>query len=149
MSLIDKLERFLSTRGLKMTSQRKVILETLEAIPYHVTLDELLEAVQQKRQGVGQATIYRTMRLFVEAEIVEERRFDDGITRYEIYEEGEHHDHLICLSCGKIIEFEDQLIEERQNAIAKQFGIRITTHKMELYGHCVDLQACRAHQQSS
>ncbi len=149
MSLIDKLERFLSTRGLKMTSQRKVILETLESIPYHVTLDELLVAVQQNRSGVGQATIYRTMKLFVEAEIVEEHRFDDGITRYEIYEEGEHHDHLICLSCGKIIEFEDELIEERQNAIAEQFGIRITTHKMELYGHCVDIKACRAHKQNS
>lgn len=144
MESIQKLEQYLSQHGLKMTAQRKIILETMEDIPYHMTLDELLQAVENNGTRVGQATMYRTMKLFVDANIVEEHRFDDGITRYEISEEGEHHDHLICLSCGQIIEFEDELIERRQHEVAQRFGIRITTHKMELYGYCIDTEACQA-----
>ncbi len=143
MESIQKLEQYLSQHGLKMTAQRKIILETMEDIPYHMTLDELLQAVENNGTRVGQATMYRTMKLFVDANIVEEHRFDDGITRYEISEEGEHHDHLICLSCGQIIEFEDELIERRQHEVAQKFGIRITTHKMELYGYCIDTEACQ------
>lgn len=146
MNSFKKLETYLIHHGLKMTMQRKIILETMESIPYHMTLDELLTAVQAHRPGVGQATIYRTMKLFVGAKIVEEHRFDDGITRYEIQEEGEHHDHLICLSCGHIIEFEDELIEKRQHVISEELGIRITTHKMELYGHCIDSKSCTERQ---
>ena len=149
MDSFQKLETYLTHHGLKMTMQRKIILETMELIPYHMTLDELLTSVQKHRPGVGQATIYRTMKLFVGAKIVEEHRFDDGITRYEIREEGEHHDHLICLSCGHIIEFEDDLIEQRQNLIAEQLGIRITTHKMELYGHCIEQNSCEERQRDS
>ena len=143
MESIQKLEQYLSQHGLKMTAQRKIILETMEDIPYHMTLDELLQAVENNGTRVGQATMYRTMKLFVDANIVEEHRFDDGITRYEISDEGEHHDHLICLSCGQIIEFEDELIERRQHEVAQKFGIRITTHKMELYGYCIDTEACQ------
>lgn len=149
MDSFEKLETYLINHGLKMTMQRKIILETMESIPYHTTLEELLAAVQKQRPGVGQATIYRTMKLFVGAKIVEEHRFDDGITRYEIREEGEHHDHLICLSCGHIIEFEDDLIEKRQNLIAEELGIRITTHKMELYGHCIEQSSCVERQKGS
>ena len=82
------------------------------------------------------------MRLLVDAEIVEEHRFDDGVTRYEVQDDETHHDHLICLTCGKIIEFEDKVIEERQETLAREFGIRIITHKMELYGHCMDQDNC-------
>ena len=126
-----------------MTAPRKVIIECLDDLSTHFTFDELIKAVERRRSGVGQATLYRTMRLLSEAEIVEEHRFDDGITRYEVQDDDTHHDHLICLTCGKIIEFEDELIEQRQEALAKKFGIRITTHKMELYGHCVNQEDCR------
>ncbi len=144
MEAIEKLEQYLSQHGLKMTAQRKIILETMVGIPYHMTLEELLKTVEKNGTRVGQATMYRTMKLFVDANIVEEHRFDDGITRYEISEEGEHHDHLICLACGQIIEFEDEVIERRQHEVAQEFGIRITTHKMELYGYCIDTGACKA-----
>ena len=144
MNYLNKLETYLNQNGLKMTAPRKVIIECLEHLSSHFTLDELLNAVEKRRSGVGQATLYRTMRLLVDADIVEEHRFDDGITRYEVQDEGAHHDHLICLICGKIIEFEDKIIEERQEALAREFGIQIITHKMELYGHCVDKASCRS-----
>lgn len=139
---LHKLEKFLRQRDLKMTTQRKVILEVLESLDHHVTLEELLEKVLVQQEGIGLATIYRTMKLFTEAGITEERRFDDGITRYEIFREGEHHDHLICTECGLIIEFENKIIEEQQNLIAKHYGIQIVSHKLELYGRCVDKKAC-------
>jgi len=146
---LSKLETYLNQNGLKMTNPRKVIIESLEDLSNHFTLEELFKAVERRRSGVGQATLYRTMRLLVEAEIVEEHRFDDGITRYEIQDDDTHHDHLICLSCGLIIEFEDELIEQRQEALAKKFGLHITTHKMELYGHCLDRVACRERSSTS
>ena len=144
MNYLNKLETYLNQNGLKMTAPRKVIIECLEHLSSHFTLDELLNAVEKRRSGVGQATLYRTMRLLVDADIVEEHRFDDGITRYEVQDEDAHHDHLICLICGKIIEFEDKIIEERQEILAREFGIQIITHKMELYGHCVDKVSCRS-----
>ena len=144
MNYLNKLETYLNQNGLKMTAPRKVIIECLEHLSSHFTLDDLLNAVEIRRPGVGQATLYRTMRLLVDAGIVEEHRFDDGITRYEVQDDDTHHDHLICLICGKIIEFEDKIIEERQEALAREFGIQIITHKMELYGHCVDKVSCRS-----
>lgn len=144
---LQRLEAYLVDHGLKMTEQRKVILEALVGLNRHVSLDELHTVVQQVKSGVGVATIYRTMRLFVEAEIVTEHRFDDGKSRYELAHEGDHHDHLICTKCGLIIEFEDEIIEEQQRLIAAQYGIHIETHKMELYGRCVDFDACQ-HRQS-
>ena len=119
MNYLNKLEKYLNQNGLKMTAPRKVIIECLEHLSSHFTLDELLNAVEERRSGVGQATLYRTMRLLVDAGIVEEHRFDDGITRYEVQDEDAHHDHLICLICGKIIEFEDKIIEERQEALQR------------------------------
>lgn len=142
MDYLNKLEIYLNKNGLKMTAPRKVIIECLDDLSSHFTLDELLKAVEKRRSGVGQATLYRTMRLLVDAEIVEEHRFDDGVTRYEVQDDETHHDHLICLTCGKIIEFEDKVIEERQETLAREFGIRIITHKMELYGHCMDQSNC-------
>lgn len=143
MDNLSKLEVYLNQNGLKMTNPRKVIIESLEDLSTHFTLEELFKAVEGRRSGVGQATLYRTMKLLVAAEIVEEHRFDDGITRYEVQDDDTHHDHLICLSCGLIIEFEDELIEQRQEVLAQKFGLHITTHKMELYGHCLDRDACR------
>ena len=143
MEPFERLESYLIANNLKMTGQRKVILEALLKLNRHVSLDELHSEVQQNKSGVGVATIYRTLRLFVEAEIVTEHRFDEGRCLYELFDETEHHDHLICTRCGLIIEFEDDLIEEQQRLIATRYGIHIETHKMELYGRCMDEEACR------
>ena len=142
MEPIQRLEEHLSKNSKKMTNQRRVILEVFEAMDGHASLEELLINVQQKMTGVGMATIYRTMKLFTDAGIARERRFDDGLTRYEMHHEGEHHDHLICIKCSRIIEFEDEIIEQRQEVVAAAHGIKILSHKLELYGVCLNPETC-------
>lgn len=141
MTALEKLEKYLSKNALKMTTQRKVILDVLSALDHHVSLEELFQEVQNEHKGVGMATLYRTMKLFSKAGIANELRFDDGLTRYELAT-GDHHDHLICLECKMIIEFEDDVIEQRQKEIAERNGIVILSHKLELYGRCMDTKAC-------
>ena len=92
----------------------------------------------------GYATIYRTLRLLRECNLLQERHFDDGQARYEAVDE-HHHDHFICERCGKIIEFENDSIERLQEAIARQLGAQLRRHKMELYGVCADCLSGRTH----
>ena len=84
--------------------------------------------------NIGYTTVYRTMKLLCDAGLATERHFDGGVTRYEI--EHEHHDHLVCLRCGKIIEFECAMIEKTQQEIADRYRFRVLRHRHELYGHC-------------
>ncbi len=140
--LRDRLDDHLRQNGLKNTRQRQVILEAFLASDHHMAVEELLAAVQQRMSSVGHATIYRTMKLFTEAGIAHELRFGDGQTRYEPVIQGEHHDHLICDECGLIVEFEDQVIEDRQDAIAAEHGFRLTSHRHEIFGRCLDTAAC-------
>ena len=143
MEASSKLSHYLSQHGLKSTRQRTVILTVLQGIKRHFTLDDLLAEVQLSIPNVGMATIYRTMKLFSAAGIVTERRFDDGITRYETFIEDDHHDHLICTTCKRIVEFEDDIIEQRQHHVAEKFGFKLISHRMELYGECTKPKTCK------
>ncbi len=125
-------------RGLRSTGQRRVIIDKLFETSEHVTIDQLLEAVRAVDPRVGYATVYRTMKLFAEGGLVHERKFGDGFTRYELADEHAHHDHLICLSCGKITEFEEPAIEALQERIAARYGFLVQDHKHELYGTCAE-----------
>ena len=136
LALTRKLERYMEEHGLKNTRQRQVIIETFLASSDHVAIDELLARVQRQMAGVGYATVYRTMKLLTEAGIAHEIHFGDGQARYEPASIGEHHDHLICLDCGHIFEFEDETIEARQAEIASQARLRITSHHHDIYGRC-------------
>ena len=136
-----RLGEHLRSNGLKATRQREVILEEFIRLGKHVGVEELLAAVRKGTPGVGSATIYRTMKLFVEAGIAEERRFTSGMTLYEPKSDaGHHHDHLICTVCGRIIEFENEEIERLQDEVASAAGFRLTNHKMELYGVCAQME---------
>ena len=112
----EALSRYLEGHNLKHTKQRDLILEIFLNAKQHVTSDELYQAVRAKHPSIGYTTVYRTMRLLCDAGLAEEHHFDDGVTRYEI--EHEHHDHLVCTRCGKIIEFECRSIEATQTRIA-------------------------------
>ena len=136
----QKLQTHLQKNGLKTTKQRKVILDVFLKLGRHSTLEQILSAVQKEMPKIGLATIYRTMRLFVEAKIAHEQRFEDGLTRYEPFLEGEHHDHLICTKCNAIFEFEDDIIEERQRMIAASYGMTIISHTLDIYGICEECQ---------
>ena len=132
----EALSRYLEGHNLKHTKQRDLILEIFLNAKQHVTSDELYQAVRAKHPSIGYTTVYRTMRLLCDAGLAEEHHFDDGVTRYEI--EHEHHDHLVCTRCGKIIEFECRSIEASQNRIAGEHDFEILRHRHELYGHCSD-----------
>jgi Fur family ferric uptake transcriptional regulator len=127
---------------LKNTRQRDVILETFLMLDGHTTIDGLLASVQTVNPKIGYATVYRSLKLFVAAGVASEQRFGDGPALYEPTERDEHHDHLICTRCGRIFEFEDTVIEERQEAVASGLGVRLTHHRMTLWGECEDLKRC-------
>ncbi len=140
--LREKLVVFMATNKLKKTQQRDLIFDCFVQ-GGHVSVDGLLARVQLRHQGVGYATVYRTLKLFVAAGVAHERRFDDGQARYEPVEIGdEHHDHLICQRCGQIFEFEDDIIETRQKDIATRFGLKLVSHRMTLWGECIDNPDC-------
>ncbi len=128
------LARYLEDHHLKHTRQRDVILEAFLQLEGHVTSEQLHQSVRENHPNIGYTTVYRTMKLLADAGLAQERHFDDGVTRYEI--EHEHHDHLVCLRCRRIIEFECDEIETAQSEIAKQHGFRLMRHRHELYGHC-------------
>jgi Fur family transcriptional regulator, ferric uptake regulator len=132
------LDAYMAKRGLRSTEQRRLIIETFFDTTEHITIDQLLERVRTVDAHIGYATVYRTMRMLAESGVVSERRFGDGHTRYELADEDAHHDHLICLECGSIAEFEEPLIEELQERVAAQHGFEVRHHKHELYGICAE-----------
>ncbi len=125
-------------QGLRSTRQRDIILDVFLSTHEHLSVEELYLKVRSSNPGIGQATVYRTLKLFVEAGIAREMVLSDGQSRYEHQLEGEHHDHLICTGCSSIVEFEDATIEQLQLEIARRYGYRLTSHKMQLYGLCPD-----------
>lgn len=131
---LKALASYLEQNHLKQTKQRELILNAFLEAKRHVTSEELYQVVREEHPNVGYTTVYRTLKLLVEAGLATERHFDDGITRYET--EHEHHDHLVCEKCGRIQEFECDLIEEKQREIAQGHGFKILRHRHELYGHC-------------
>ncbi len=130
------LARYLDAKKLKHTRQREAILDAFLSAKGHVTSEELYERIKRTHPGIGFTTVYRTMKLLCEAGLAHERHFDGGVTRYEI--RSEHHDHLVCLRCGTIIEFECSMIESAQDEIAERYGFRLLRHRHELYGHCAN-----------
>jgi len=128
-------------KGLRSTDQRRLIVETFFKSPNHVSIEELLAQVRSQDPKVGYATVYRTLKLLTECGVAFERRFGDGLARYELADEASHHDHLICVDCGAIVEFEEDRIEALQEAVAEKYGYELRSHKHEMYGVC---PKCRA-----
>ena len=128
------LAQYLEDHSLKHTKQREAILEVFLEVKGHITGEELHQRVKEHHPGIGYTTVYRTMKLLCDAGLASERHFDDGVTRYEV--EHEHHDHLVCVRCGKIVEFECAMIESAQDEIVARYGFRLLRHRHELYGHC-------------
>ncbi len=126
----------MAKKGLRSTDQRNLIIETFFGSPAHISIDELLEAVRKRDPRIGYATVYRTLKLLVECNVAYERHFSDGVSRYEMVNDDAHHDHMICVSCGVIAEFEDREIERLQEQVALRHGFQLRFHKHELYGLC-------------
>lgn len=129
---------FAVSRGLRSTRQRDIILDCFLSTRQHISVEELYLKIKAAHPGIGSATVYRTLKLFVEAGLAREVLLHDGQTRYEHVMAGEHHDHLVCTSCNAIIEFENETIEQLQDEIAARHGFMIRSHKLEIYGLCAN-----------
>ncbi len=126
---------FLEKRDLKLTSQRRTILH--QALrDGHFSAEKLLEFTKKKDPTVSKATVYRTLALLKESKILEEQDFGGGKKVYERAQGRKHHDHLICVKCGDILEFENDPIEKLQDNEAKKHGFKIVYHSLKLFGFC-------------
>ena len=130
---MSKIEEKCTTKGVRLTDQRKIIAEVMSTSNDHPDVDELYKRVNKIEKKISIATVYRTVKLLEEYGIIEKHDFKGGKARYEESPE-EHHDHLIDINTGEIIEFVDKEIEILQNRVAKKLGYKLIDHKLELYG---------------
>ncbi len=130
---MDRLEKLCVEKGMRMTEQRKVIARVLSLADDHPDVEEIHRRASEIDKNISIATVYRTMRLFEEAGVVERHDFQDGRSRYEEASE-DHHDHLIDIRTGDVIEFVNEEIEQLQQRIAKEHGYKLVAHRLELYG---------------
>lgn len=130
---MDRIEKLCIEKGLRMTGQRRVIARVLSDAEDHPDAEELHRRAAAIDPHISIATVYRTVRLLEEAGILERHDFRDGRSRYEEVPD-EHHDHLIDVQTGRVIEFHDDQIEELQRLVAEKLGYRLVDHRLELYG---------------
>lgn len=128
----------LKKAGLKVTLPRVKILQILEsAEAHHLSAEDVYKTLLEQGEDVGLATVYRVLTQFESAGLVTRHHFEGGHSIFEV-NQGDHHDHLVCLKCNKVVEFVDKVIEERQRAIADEKGFTLTDHNLYLYGICGD-----------
>jgi Fur family ferric uptake transcriptional regulator len=136
--MLSRIEKLCVDKGLKMTGQRRVIAQVLSAADDHPDAEELHRRASSIDDKISMATVYRTVRLFEEAQILERHDFGDGRARYETAEDGDrHHHHIINMRTGEVVEFEDDALESLKQKIASDLGYEIVGERLELY--CVPL----------
>lgn len=140
----EQVKRVLRDKGLKVTNQRLLVLEAIASCPdRHVTAEEIYEMVKADYPEIGLATVYRTIQLLGELRLIDRVNLDDGFVRYEIgntqnHEQKHRHHHLICKKCGKVISFQDDLLEELEEKITATTGFCVVDHEVKLYGYCAE-----------
>lgn len=135
-AVIQQVREEARRRGVRWTNQRQVIVETFIGCDDHVTVEELHRRVRVLDASVSAATVYRTINMLVEIGVATKRHFGDGSASFESSLSKHHHDHLVCMSCNKIEEFELQEIEDLQEKVAVDHGFQLVKHRLELYGVC-------------
>lgn len=143
--MLEKQDRFktlLKEKGLKVTMQRIEILEALEDRPdEHLTAEEIYELVKERNPDIGLATVYRTIQLLAELNLIDKLNLGDGFVRYEIGRQSgdgttHHHHHLVCLNCGNVLTFQDDLLEALEHRIKETMGFEVVDHEVKLLGYC-------------
>ncbi len=139
--VIEELKKIVKQKGLKYTEQREIVLNVLLHADDHLTAEEIYNLIKTKRpdSNIGIATVYRALSFLEEVNLITSITFGADGKKYESNTK-DHHDHLICTNCGKIVEFMDEEIEKRQERIAKKNKFRITSHSMQIYGICESCQ---------
>lgn len=145
--------KLLREKGLKVTNQRLRILEVLESSPNrHLTAEEIYRQVKDTCPDMGLATVYRTIQLFLELQLIDRIDLNDGLVRYEIGEAGQmkhRHHHLICRACGKVQAFEDDLLEELETKLLSELSFQVVDHEVKLFGYCRECREMQAEQKLS
>ncbi len=145
IDMMDIRQKF-QEKQYKLTPQRKIILEAfVEHQDEHLSAEDVHNIVRQHSSEIGLATVYRTLELFSDLEVLQKMDFGDGRSRYEINEKTtpHHHHHLICLSCNKVKEFEDDLLETLETVISRKSNFSIVDHQVKFYGYCEECQKKR------
>jgi Fur family ferric uptake transcriptional regulator len=137
---VDRIENLCVEKGMRMTDQRRVVARVLSTSHDHPDVEELYRRAHEVDPHISIATVYRTVRLFEEAGIIARHDFRDGRSRYEETPDN-HHDHLIDMKTGRVVEFMDDEIERLQTAIAKRLGYKLVDHRLELYGVPIEEEA--------
>lgn len=145
MNAVDfkRIQEVLKRKGYKMTPQRQVILQAFLDYPTeHLSAEDVLAIVRKQVESLGLATVYRTLELFSELGVLHKMDFGDGRGRYEMssLEDSHYHHHLVCLNCGIVKEFEDDLLDDVEAAITKREKFLIIDHQLKLFGHCESCQ---------
>ncbi|WP_448212240.1 ferric iron uptake transcriptional regulator [Colwellia sp. MEBiC06753] len=139
----------LKRAGLKITLPRVKILSILQdPNNQHISAEDVYKILLEQQEEIGLATVYRVLNQFDDAGIVTRHHFEGGKSVFELSHK-KHHDHLVCLKCGKVVEFEDETIEQRQLDIAKSHNIKLTNHSLYLYGECEDQEACEIYRKEN
>jgi Fur family ferric uptake transcriptional regulator len=128
--------QYLKNRGMLHSKQREEILDIFLKTEKHLTIDDLYELVRKKHPKIGLATVYRAMRVICDAGLAREADFGDGVKRFEHEYQHQHHDHLVCLKCGRVIEVLSPKIEHLQERLAKKHNFTPVRHRMVIFGTC-------------
>jgi Fur family ferric uptake transcriptional regulator len=134
--IVDRFRDFLATRGLRMTREREELLASIFHAPRHFEAEDLIRTIRERKGRVSRATVYRTLSLLEECGILRKSLFGHNRHFYESVVGRHHHDHLVCIRCGKIREFEEEQIEALQEQICRKYGYRIVDHIHEIFGIC-------------
>ncbi len=140
MNAKDKFEQFLAQKNLRHTGQRQQILDIFLTKERHVTVQELYDLVRKKHKGIGYATVARTVKLLTESGVCRQVDFGDGVQRFEHKYGHEHHDHLICLKCGRFVEIYSKKLEKLQAGLVKKYHYVQEHHKLDIFGLCPQCQ---------
>lgn len=138
MALLEVFRRYLRDHNLPVTSQREAVAETVFFADSHLSVSDIERGLRVRGVRVGKATVYRTLDLLQEAGLVQEHEFGEGFKRYEPLAAESHHEHLICMSCGRVAEFSSERLERMTALIAEEYGYRPHHHRLEIYGFCRD-----------
>jgi len=136
-------QEYLKRAGLKTTSQRMTLAEKIFQIHHHFTVESLMDELRDKKREISKATIYRILSIMVEAGLLAEHNFGQDSKYYEHIIGHEHHDHIICMDCKRIVEFMDKRIEELQEKAARENGFKMEGHSLNIYGKCQNSARCK------
>ncbi len=138
---LKAIEEFMQARGLKLTGPRRRVVEKLLSVKGHVAADDLIELLRKDKTPVSKATVYRTLSLVSQSGLIDGHDFDGGKRLYEPMVGRAHHDHLYCVACGKVIEFEDAGIEKLQDAVVRRHQFTPVYHSHKIFGYCAGCKA--------